>query len=69
MTWTDPALYFACGTGDRDITHNRELRDRLQAANIPFTYAEDYGFHEWNFWEKYVRHAIAFTMLHVHTTP
>jgi S-formylglutathione hydrolase FrmB len=69
MTWTGPALYFACGTGDRDITHNRELRDRLQAANIPFTYAEDYEFHEWNFWEKYVRHAIAFTMLHVYTTP
>jgi enterochelin esterase-like enzyme len=65
LSWTGPALYFACGTGDRHITHNRELQQQLQAAGVPHTYAEDFGFHEWSFWEKYVRHAIAFTMLHL----
>jgi S-formylglutathione hydrolase FrmB len=65
LSWNGPALYFGCGTGDRHIAHNRELQQRLQAAGVPHTYAEDFGFHEWSFWEQYIRHAIAFTMLHM----
>lgn len=63
--WQGPALFFVIGTGDHLLDANRLMRRRLEEAKVPFVYAEDYGGHEWPFWDRWVRDALAFTLRHV----
>lgn len=49
-----PRLYLACGTDDELVRENRAFRDYLQAEEIPVTYEEGPGGHEWSFWNTYI---------------
>ena len=44
-------IIFGCGTGDEFITINRELHAEMIALNIPHTYIERPGKHEWAYWK------------------
>lgn len=47
-----PGLYIACGSEDFLLQPNREFRDFLREENVPHTYWEDPGVHDWTFWNK-----------------
>ena len=55
-----PPLRFDCGTEDLLIKGNRLFRQQLQAENIPHTYQEFSGEHEWPYWEKHVEKTLRF---------
>ncbi len=56
-----PPLRFDCGITDSLLGANRELHAALVAANVPHTYQEFPGGHEWPYWTEHVaatlRHA------------
>ena len=51
-------LWIACGRDDRYVDHpslitvNRELVAWLRTDNIPVTFVETSGMHEWPVWRK-----------------
>ena len=49
-----PALYMACGTEDFLLAENREFHQFLLAQDVPVTYLESAGDHDWTFWNKYL---------------
>ncbi|MBE6025006.1 MAG: acetylesterase [Cellulosilyticum sp.] len=53
-----PEIYMACGTEDFLIEHNRAFKNFLQEQQVTFTYTEDSGVHDWNFWNTYIEKAI-----------
>ncbi|NLX70585.1 MAG: acetylesterase [Clostridiales bacterium] len=53
-----PNIYIACGTEDHLIESNRKYRDFLVAHDVPHTYVEDIGIHDWKFWDKYIEKAL-----------
>ncbi|GAB3649811.1 alpha/beta hydrolase family protein [Echinicola sediminis] len=55
-----PKLRFDCGKSDFLLEHNRTLNRQLQAENIPHTYEEFEGGHEWGYWQKYVALTLRF---------
>ena len=50
-----PELYLCCGTEDFLYEANRELRDYLTEIGLPFTYHEQPGIHDWNFWDDEIK--------------
>ena len=50
-----PKLYMAIGTSDFLYKRNQELRHFLEEHQIPLTYEEGEGGHEWDFWDRYVK--------------
>lgn len=54
-----PAMYMACGVDDPLIKENRDYRDFLKAHDISVTYEEGKGAHEWDFWDRYIEHVLA----------
>lgn len=60
---TLPRLYLACGTEDELCRPmNQTLRKRLDELGLAYTYEEGPGAHEWNFWDQYIRRALAFML-------
>lgn len=59
-----PKLYLACGTEDFLIEENRDYHQFLKENNIPHTYIEDTGKHDWNFWDTYIKKAIEWLPLY-----
>lgn len=49
-----PRLYLACGTEDELLPASRDYHKHLAAENIPVTYEEGPGGHEWDFWRTYL---------------
>ena len=45
-----PRLFLACGTEDRLVTASRQFRDFLREQNVPVTYEEGSGIHNWDYW-------------------
>ena len=43
-------IIFGCGTGDDFITINRELHEKMIILDIPHTYIERPGKHDWDYW-------------------
>ena len=43
-------IIFGCGTGDDFITINRELHEKMTILDIPHTYIERPGKHDWDYW-------------------
>jgi S-formylglutathione hydrolase FrmB len=54
-----PKLYMSCGTEDRLITINRQLRDQINALPIDYKYEEWSGIHDWIFWNESLRRMLA----------
>ncbi len=63
--WNGPALYFSIGNDDFLLSANRSMRSRLEDRRIPFVYAENPGEHTWDYWNKHLRDAMTFLMLHL----
>ena len=58
-----PRLYLACGTEDELCRPmNQTLRKWLDELGLAYTYEEGPGAHEWNFWDQYIRRALAFML-------
>lgn len=55
-----PPFRFDCGSSDVLINENRILHQQLEARNIPHTYEEFEGEHEWPYWEKHVADTLQF---------
>ena len=49
---TLPKIRFDCGQSDSLLEYNRALHNRMLEENIPHTYQEFSGSHEWEYWEK-----------------
>jgi enterochelin esterase-like enzyme len=55
-----PSLRFDCGTEDALIEGNRRLHNQLTAENIPHTYEEFPGGHQWPYWQEHVKDSLLF---------
>jgi S-formylglutathione hydrolase FrmB len=55
-----PPLRFDCGTEDSLIEENRKLHRNLTDFNVPHTYEEFDGTHDWPYWKEHIRHTFAF---------
>ncbi|WP_194767248.1 alpha/beta hydrolase [Tamlana sp. I1] len=55
-----PPLRFDCGKDDELIEHNRKLHKQLETENIPHSYEEFSGKHEWVYWEEHVKDSLVF---------
>ena len=53
-----PRMYLACGTEDFLLNENREFHEFLNKNEIPHTYKESAGIHDWKFWNEYLEKAI-----------
>ncbi|MCD7818350.1 MAG: esterase family protein [Lachnospiraceae bacterium] len=53
-----PALYLTCGTSDSLLEPNREFVKLLESLNIPVTYVEGEGAHEWDFWNRSIKNVL-----------
>ena len=59
-TSTFPNIRFDCGTEDSLLEHNRTLHKKMEAQNIPHTYQEFSGGHDWSYWQKQVVETLLF---------
>jgi len=50
-----PFLYLACGTEDFLYQENQMFKKHLEKLNVPFTYYEEPGTHEWGFWDRRIQ--------------
>jgi putative tributyrin esterase len=50
-----PALYVTCGTEDFLYKDNVVFRDLAKKLNIPLTYHEESGQHEWGYWDRNIQ--------------
>ena len=55
-----PPLRFDCGTEDPLIEDNRRLHQELADLNVPHTYEEFPGNHDWTYWTEHVRSTLTF---------
>ena len=55
-----PKLIIDCGTEDPLLIENEELHTVLQARNIPHTYIERPGGHDWLYWEEAIEYQLLF---------
>lgn len=53
-----PGIYFACGTEDFLRQPNQQMAKFLQDNNIPHTYEEGTGEHNFQFWNPYLERGI-----------
>ena len=52
-----PRVYMACGRDDFLLNCSRMTAERLAAhPALPFYYEESHGAHDWNFWDRYIKH-------------
>lgn len=55
-----PRIFMTEGSEDFLLKENHAMRDFLQAQHADFTYIEDVGAHDWDFWNKHLEEAFAF---------
>lgn len=53
-----PEIYMACGTEDQLLGANKDLVAFLNENDVPVTYAEGSGGHDWDFWDNFIKKAI-----------
>lgn len=53
-----PHIYLACGTEDFLLDANRSFVECLKVNNVVFTYEEEQGNHDWDFWEIHIKRAL-----------
>ncbi|MEE4195798.1 MAG: alpha/beta hydrolase family protein [Anaerolineae bacterium] len=52
-----PQLYISCGRQDQPLYESGlRLRDACAALNVPLTYHEEDGTHEWGLWGREIQH-------------
>lgn len=55
-----PALRFDCGEDDVLVAANRQLHSDLTTLNIPHSYSEFAGEHNWDYWREHLRDTLLF---------
>jgi putative tributyrin esterase len=50
-----PALYVTCGTEDFLYHDNIAFRNLAKKLNVPLTYHEEPGQHEWGYWDRNIQ--------------
>lgn len=55
-----PKIRFDCGINDPLIEPNRQLHSQLVELNIPHSYQEFDGGHEWPYWQKHLEKTLRF---------
>lgn len=55
-----PHFYFDCGREDLLIEFNRKLHSSLKESNIPHTYVEHDGAHQWTYWQTHIEESLLF---------
>lgn len=55
-----PPLRFDCGASDELVEYNQELHRQMERQQIPHTYEEFPGGHEWPYWEKHIGRSVRF---------
>jgi len=55
-----PHFYFDCGSEDILIEFNRKLHQDLIVHNIPHTYVEHPGAHQWIYWQSHIEDSLVF---------
>ena len=55
-----PALYVDIGTDDALLTMNRSFRDAITALQVPLTYRESSGRHDWAYWRRQLVESLQF---------
>ena len=55
-----PRILLDCGTEDFLIEDNRAFHRALRQLNVPHEYREFPGAHDWDYWDRHVRDALAF---------
>lgn len=53
-----PALYLTCGTEDFLIEQNRDYHRFLVEHQVPVTYVEAPGVHDWYFWDTHIQRVL-----------
>jgi len=53
-----PKLFQSCGTEDFLYSDNLHFLEHLQQLGIEVTYEEEFGAHNWNYWEKQIKRVI-----------
>lgn len=54
----DQKLYIACGESDPILNHSKHIARRLKENNYDVTFETGPGAHEWDFWNRYIKHVI-----------
>lgn len=57
-----PAFYQAVGTEDFLLEENRSMHEELLKRNIPVSYHESKGTHNWTFWNEYLPKALGWLL-------
>ena len=55
-----PRLFLACGRSDKFLAFNRSFAAHLEGLGLPARYQEAEGDHNWAFWDRWIREALAF---------
>lgn len=55
-----PALFVDVGTDDALLTMNRSFRDNMTALQVPLTYHEWSGRHDWAYWRRHLVESLQF---------
>lgn len=53
-----PALFQSCGTEDILYQANLKLRDHLRKLSFDYTYEEEHGEHNWEYWDRNIQKII-----------
>ncbi len=55
-----PPVRFDCGKDDLLISYNSDLHRKMEEAQIPHTYLEFPGKHEWSYWREHLEDTLLF---------
>lgn len=53
-----PKLFLCCGTEDPLLEESRAFRQHLDGLNLPNTYEESPGQHEWGYWDSQIQRVL-----------
>ncbi|KGX84783.1 alpha/beta hydrolase [Pontibacillus litoralis] len=59
MNGPKPKIYQCCGTEDFLYEDNIAFRKACEQTNLDFTYEEEQGTHDWDYWDKKIQDVLA----------
>lgn len=59
---TAPRIFMCVGKGDFLYEENVRLSKAFFSTDLDYTYIEDEGVHDWDFWDKYIRIALKWAL-------
>jgi S-formylglutathione hydrolase FrmB len=60
-----PGVWIDCGTEDTLLKENRAFHAHLKKLRLPHVYKEFPGGHDWAYWDRHIRDALAFHAKHL----